>query len=136
MFQSQQINEKKIMICTPTVDQVMCPTMRENSMRSPGNFSYSQLEQKFNQAIAALSEEERREFFEENARIATPPIHFEPPNLARTLRALIDELDDATVPNKKAKKALLVTEQQVEPLPVSVTHSLPAVAQHQPRIFH
>ena len=122
--------------------KLMCPTMRENSMRSPEKFSCSQLQQKFNQALAIMSEEERREFFEENARIATPPTHFEPPNLARILRALIDELDEATVPNKKAKKAVLVTGQQVEPSPVtseqlvSVAHSLPAVAQYQPRIFH
>jgi hypothetical protein len=104
MFSSHQINEKKSdhIVGTP----VICPTMSKNSTCSTEKFSCSQLQQKFNQSLAIMSEEERREFFEENARIATPPTHFEPPNLALILRARIDELDDATVPNNKIKKAI------------------------------
>ena len=80
----------------------MCPTMRENYIRSTDRF---ELEQKFNQAIDVMAEEERKKFFEETARIATPSTYFEPPNLASTLRTLIDDLDATTIPNN-AKKAI------------------------------
>lgn len=86
----------------PMKIKYMCPTMCENAMRSTDRFK---LEQKFNQAIGTMTEEERKEFFEETARIATPSTFFEPPNLASTLSTLIDELDAVTIPNN-AKKAI------------------------------
>ena len=69
-----------------------CPTMTENILPK---IPQSQLEKQFKEALAKMSQIERTKFFEETARIATPH-PFQKPNLAKTLRVLIDELDAAT----------------------------------------